>query len=60
MINKRLISKMLNIKKQKKNSLDLQIDMEGLHKGYISINNMCDTLQYQEYNFFVYLSFSIG
>ena len=35
---KRLISEMLNIKKQK-NSLNLQTDMEGLHRAYIPIVN---------------------
>jgi len=35
---KRLISEMLNIKKQK-NSLNLQIDTKGLHKAYIPIVN---------------------
>jgi len=35
---KRLISEMLNIKKQD-NSLNLQTDMEGLHKAYLPIVN---------------------
>ncbi|KYN22630.1 hypothetical protein ALC57_04969, partial [Trachymyrmex cornetzi] len=36
--NKRLVSEMLNIKKQN-NNLNLQTDTEGLHKSYIPIIN---------------------
>ncbi|KYN41623.1 hypothetical protein ALC56_03983 [Trachymyrmex septentrionalis] len=35
---RRLVSEMINIKKQK-NSLNLQTDTDGLHKAYIPIIN---------------------